>query len=32
MYVNPFWLGVICTLLVCAVSLIVLALYFGRKK
>ena len=32
MYVNPFWLGVICTLAACAISLIVMALWFGRKK
>lgn len=31
MYVNPFYLGVGCTLLVEAIVLIALALYYGRK-
>lgn len=32
MYVDPFWLGVICTIAICATGLIVLALWLGRKN
>lgn len=32
MYVNPFWLGVLTTVLIEVIMFIVLVVYLGRKK